>query len=97
MEHIMIKGRRARTGSGSPNSDRPVRWGAPIIGVCQRTLCACCIGCRVDEPCTDRSSSEHWLERSSHPSLGSECGNHFESHVAAHQISSLLPIMISGP
>src|SRR2546422_1407724 len=47
--------------------------GRAVTGVCQRTLCACRIGCRVSTAGTDRSSSERWLERSSHPDLGSGC------------------------
>lgn len=39
-------------------------------GVFQRPLRACCMRWRVSAPCTDRSSFEHWLERSSHPDLG---------------------------
>jgi hypothetical protein len=31
----MIKGRRARTLRGSLHRDRPIRWGASVIGVCQ--------------------------------------------------------------
>ena len=74
VEHIItIKGRRARNVRGSLHGDRPERWGAPVTGVCQRTLCACRIGCRVSTAGTDRSSSERWLERSSHPDLGSGC------------------------
>ena len=68
---IMIKGRRARNVRGSLHSDRPNRWGASVTGVCQRALRACSMGCRIDTSGTDRSSSEHWLERSSHPDLGS--------------------------
>ena len=71
----MSKGRRARSVRGSPNSDRPERWGASVIGVCQRASRACCIGCRGSTPCTDRSSFEHWLKRLSYPDLGSGC-NH---------------------
>ena len=73
---IMIKGQRARNGGGSLRSDRPERWGASVTGDCQRTLRACCIGYRMRTSGTDRSSFEHWLERSSHPDLGSGCMSH---------------------
>lgn len=69
---IMIKGRRARNDRGSRQPrDRGNRWGAPITGVCQCALRACCMRCRVFAPCTDRSSFGHWLERSLHPDLRS--------------------------
>ena len=97
MERIMIKGRRARNDRGSQHSDRVNRWGAPVTGVCQRTLCACCIGCWVNTPCTDRSSSKHWLERSSQPDLGSECIGHFESRESGHQASPPMGSMSRGP
>jgi hypothetical protein len=67
----MNQGRRARTGSGSLQRDRPQRWGAPITGVCQRTVRVCCMWCWTPASDTDRSSSEHWLEPSSYPDLGS--------------------------
>ena len=70
---IMIKGRRARGVRGSLLGDRPQRWGAPLTGVGQRTMCACWIGWRTSTSVTDRSSSEPWLERSLHPGLRSGC------------------------
>lgn len=69
----MVKGRRARNDRGSLHSDRPYRWGASVTGVCQCALRAFSMWCRVCTTCTDRSSSEHWLGRSSRPDLGSRC------------------------
>ncbi|MGF6267025.1 hypothetical protein OKW49_008019 [Paraburkholderia youngii] len=70
-EHIMMRGQRARSVGGSPHGDRSQRWGAPVTGVCQCALRACCMRCRLFMRCTDRSSFRHWLERSSHLDLGS--------------------------
>ena len=67
----MIEGRRARSVRGSPHSDRPLRRGASVTGVCQCASRAFSLWCRVSTACTDGSSPEHWLGRSSYPGLGS--------------------------
>jgi hypothetical protein len=62
----VIKGQRARSTRGSLWSDRPLRRGASITEVCQRTLRVCCIWCRSSRLRTDRSWSGHWLGLSSY-------------------------------
>jgi hypothetical protein len=62
----VIKGQRARSTRGSLSSDRPLRRGASITEVCQRTLRVCCIWCRSSRLRTDRSWSGHWLGLSSY-------------------------------
>ena len=69
----MVKGRRARKVGGSPHGDRPKRRGASVTGVCHCASRACCMRCTASTPCTDRSSSEQWLERSSRPDLQPGC------------------------
>ena len=57
------------------NMNRHQRWGASVTGVCQCALRACSMRCRVLTSCTDRRSSEHWLERSQYPDPDSACIN----------------------
>ena len=73
---IMIEGRRARSFHGSPHSDRPIRRGASVTGVCQCASRAFSLWCRASTACTDGSSPGHWLGRSSYPGLGSRRNNH---------------------
>jgi len=67
----MIKGQRARDDCGSPQGDRPERWGASVTGDCQCAWRACSMWCWASEPCTDRSFIEHELDPSTVPDLGS--------------------------
>jgi len=88
---IMIEGRRARSFHGSPHSDRPIRRGASVTGVCQCASRAFSLWCRASTACTDGSSPEHWLGRSSYPGLGSRRNNH------AVRDSCLSFVMVRGP
>src|SRR6476659_6174708 len=78
----MIKGQRARRSDGSHQGDRCLRWGASVTEVRPSALRVCGMGWRINLSVTDRSSLEHWLERSSHLDLGSCC--HQESIEGAH-------------